>query len=120
MPFIIPVGTISSSERYGPLCFKTPDAVLSAQLTMRSDPVKALGQATAFALVGGITAFLLRPTDIFGHQLPLSVVLTRGTELHGLNRLLIPLAHRSFNEVVAGLLLGAILGFLVSALSGRR
>lgn len=82
--------------------------------------MKALGQATAFALVGGITAFLLRPTDIFGHQLPLSVVLTRGADLQGLNRLLVPLAHRSFNEVVAGLLLGAILGALVSALSGRR
>lgn len=82
--------------------------------------MKALAQATAFALVGGIAAFLLRPTDIFGHQLPLSVVLTRGTGLHGLNRLLIPLAQRSFNEVLAGLLLGAILGILVSALTGRR
>ena len=82
--------------------------------------MRAPAQAALFALAGGTAAFLLRPTDIFGHQLPLSVVLTRGADLHGLNRLLIPLAHHSFNEVAAGLLLGGVLGGLVSALTGRR
>lgn len=82
--------------------------------------MRAPAQAGLFALLGGTAAFLLRPTDIFGHQLPLRVVLTRGADLHGLNRLLIPLAHRSFNEVVAGLVLGGILGALVSALKERR
>ena len=76
--------------------------------------------AVIFAGAGAITGFLLRPSDIFGQQLPLSVVLTRGSDLHGLNRFLIPLAERSFNEVVAGLILGAVLGVVVGALLGRR
>ena len=82
------------------------------------DPVRTVTPlAVIFAGAGAITGFLLRPSDIFGHQLPLSVVLTRGSDLHGLNRFLIPLAERSFNEVVAGLILGAVLGVVVGALS---
>ncbi|MHB8254566.1 MAG: hypothetical protein ACYDEV_12930 [Acidiferrobacter sp.] len=76
--------------------------------------------AGIFAIAGGAIGFLLRPTDIFGHQLPLSVVLTRGSNLHGLNRLLTPLAHRSFNELAAGLIIGGIVGAIVSALRDRR
>ncbi len=48
------------------------------------------------------------------------MVLTRGSGLHGLNRLLIPLAERSFNEMVAGLIVGAVLGTVVGALLDRR
>ena len=80
----------------------------------------AIRLAAIFAAAGTVTAFLLRPADVFGHQLPLSVVLTRGSDLHGLNRLLIPLAERSFNEMMAGLILGAILGAVVGALLARR
>ncbi len=76
--------------------------------------------AVIFAGAGAITGFLLRPSDIFGHQLPLSIVLTRGSDLHGLNRFLIPLAERSFNEMVAGLIVGAVLGTVVGALLNRR
>ncbi|WP_298139440.1 hypothetical protein [Acidiferrobacter sp.] len=76
--------------------------------------------AALFAVAGAVTGYLLRPSDIFGHQLPLSVVLTRGSDLHGLNRLLVPLAQRSFNEVLAGLILGAVLGTVVGALINRR
>ena len=76
--------------------------------------------ATIFAGAGAIIGFLLRPSDIFGQQLPLSMVLTRGSGLHGLNRLLIPLAERSFNEMVAGLIVGAVLGTVVGALLDRH
>lgn len=76
--------------------------------------------SAVFAVAGGVIAFLLRPTDIFGHQLPLSIVLTRGSNLQGINQLLTPLAQRSFNELAAGLIIGAVLGVIVSALIGRR
>ncbi len=76
--------------------------------------------AAIFAAAGALTGFLLRPSDVFGEQLPLSIVLTRGSNLHGLNRLLIPLAQRSFNEMAAGLILGAVLGVVVGALLTRR
>lgn len=76
--------------------------------------------AAIFTVAGGAIGFLLRPADIFGHQLPLSVVLTRGSDLHGFNGLLIPLAQRSFNELAAGLIIGAVLGVVVSAFIDRR
>ena len=73
-----------------------------------------------FAIAGGAIGFFLRPTDILGQQLPLSMVLSRGANLQGLDRLLIPLAQRSFNEMAAGLLIGAVLGVVVAALGTRR
>lgn len=76
--------------------------------------------AAFFSVVGAAVGFLLRPTDIFGHQLPLSVVLTRGNNLHGFNQLLIPLAQRSFNETLAGALIGLVLGIILAALARRH
>jgi len=73
-----------------------------------------------FAIAGGIIAFLLRPADILGHQLGLSVVLTRGANLEGVHQLLVPLAQRSFNELAAGLIIGAVVGLIVGALIKRR
>lgn len=85
------------------------------------DPVRSvIPLAVIFAGAGAVTGFLLRPSDIFGHQLPLSVVLARGSDLHGINRFLVPLAERSFNEMVAGLIIGAVLGTVVGALLNRR
>ena len=86
----------------------------------RDDVKSVIPLATIFAGAGAIIGFLLRPSDNFGQQLPLSMVLTRGSGLHGLNRLLIPLAERSFNEMVAGLIVGAVLGTVVGALLDRR
>lgn len=79
-----------------------------------------ISRAALFAAVGAVIGFLLRPTDIFGHQLPLGTVLDRGANLHGINALLVPLAQRSFNDVMAGLLIGALAGAIVGAISGRR
>lgn len=72
-----------------------------------------------FAAAGGLVGFLLRPATVFGNQLPFSVVITRGADLHGLNRLLIPLAQRSFNDLAAGLVVGAIAGYLIAVLARR-
>ncbi|MDA8390708.1 MAG: hypothetical protein M0Z76_08290 [Gammaproteobacteria bacterium] len=76
--------------------------------------------APVLALAGAVIGFLLRPADIFGHQLPFSIVMTRGDTLRGLNQLLIPLARQSFNDVLAGALCGLAAGLIVAALSGRR
>ncbi|MHB1721940.1 MAG: hypothetical protein ACYCT3_03385 [Acidiferrobacter sp.] len=76
--------------------------------------------AAMCAAAGAVIGFLLRPSDLFGHQLPLSTVLSRGADLQGINQLLVPLAERSFNDAVAGLMIGALVGALIGALSGRR
>ncbi len=75
--------------------------------------------ASFLTLTGGAIGFLLRPANVFGHQLPFSVVITRGTDLRGLNQLLVPLAQQSFNDVLAGALCGLVAGLVVGALRRR-
>ena len=58
-------------------------------------------------LLGAFVGFLLRPSGMLG-QLPLEVVLTRGSALQGFDALLVPLAQQSFNYMLAGGIIGAI------------
>jgi hypothetical protein len=67
-------------------------------------------------LIGGVVGFLLRPSVPLMGQLPFSTVITRGTNLRGLDQLLIGYARSSFNYVVAGVVLGALIG-LITALA---
>jgi hypothetical protein len=62
------------------------------------------------AFVGALGAFLLRPSAPFIGQLPLEVCLTRGVNLTGLDQMLVPLAQQSFNVIVAGIVIGAVIG----------
>ena len=71
------------------------------------------------ALAGAVVGFLLRPANVLGRQLPLSTVLTRGATLHGLDRLLVPLARESFNDVLAGAVCGLVVGLIVAVLAKR-
>lgn len=72
------------------------------------------------ALVGGVTGYLLRPSGFLVGPLPLHVVLTRGADLEGPDRLLVGLAQQSFNGVLAGVLLGAAAGLVAGLLLARR
>src|SRR5215212_1980362 len=60
------------------------------------------------APVGGFIAFLLRP---YG-QLSFKDVLTRGANLEGPDKILVPLAQTSFNYMLAGIVLGAVMGLV--------
>jgi hypothetical protein len=62
------------------------------------------------AVFSGILAFLLRPSAPFIGQLPFEIVILRGFNLKGLDQLLIPLAQKSFNMMVTGVIIGAIIG----------
>jgi hypothetical protein len=62
--------------------------------------------------IGLFVAFLFRPAAPLVGQLPLMVVLTRGAKLQGLDLLLVPIAQRSFNYLVAFGILGGVAGFL--------
>ena len=62
-------------------------------------------------LIGGIVGFLLRPAaDELAGQLQFTTVITRGEYLNGAEQLLVPLAQRSFNVLMAGAITGGTLG----------
>jgi hypothetical protein len=71
-------------------------------------------------LVGGFVGFQLRPAAFLVGQLPFGTVITRGSNLSGLESLLIPTAQTSFNYMLAGAVLGAVCGAVVGALGPRR
>jgi hypothetical protein len=65
------------------------------------------------AMVGAVIAYLLRPAAPLLGQLSFKVVVARGAGLTGLDRVLVPIAERSFNVLCAGLILGLIAGALL-------
>ena len=65
-------------------------------------------------LMGGVVGFLLRPSVPLMGQLPFSTVITRGANLRGLDQLLLGYARTSFNYVLAGLVLGAVIGLIAA------
>ena len=75
--------------------------------------------AIAGLVIGGVVGFLLRPSVPLMGQLPFTTVITRGANLRGLDQLLLGYARSSFNYVLAGLVLGALIG-LVAAVAFER
>jgi hypothetical protein len=72
-------------------------------------------------VIGGIVGFLLRPSVPFMGQLPFGTVLRRGANLHGLDQLLVGYARTSFNYLIAGMLMGAIMGLIAAVvISSQR
>jgi hypothetical protein len=65
-------------------------------------------------VVGGVVGFLLRPSVPLLGQLPFTTVITRGANLRGLDQLLLGYARSSFNYLVAGIVLGAVVGLIAS------
>jgi small basic protein len=78
-------------------------------------------------LVGGVVGFLLRPNVPLMGQLPFTTVITRGSNLRGLDQLLLGYARSSFNYLVAGIIVGTLIGLIAAvaldksqAPTGRR
>lgn len=71
------------------------------------------GNVAGFALLGAVAGsvlgFLFRPSVPFVGQLPFDVVMTRGENLTGLDTLLRSTAEQSFNYIVIGTILGAVI-----------
>jgi hypothetical protein len=65
-------------------------------------------------LMGGVVGFLVRPSVPLMGQLPFSTVITRGANLRGLDQLLLGYARTSFNYLLAGLVLGAVIGLIAA------
>ena len=70
-------------------------------------------------LVGGFVGFQLRPAAFLVGQLPFETVISRGSNLSGLDALLVSTAQTSFNYMLAGAVLGAVCGLAAGALASR-
>ena len=64
--------------------------------------------------IGGVVGFLIRPSVPFMGQLPFTTVITRGANLRGLDQLLTGYARTSFNYVIAGMVVGAVVGLVAA------
>lgn len=58
-------------------------------------------------VIGGLVGFVARPSVPMLGQLPFEYVIARGANLNGLDRMLAPLAQRSFDIMLMGAVLGA-------------
>lgn len=71
-----------------------------------------------FAFVGGFVGamlgYVLRPSVFLIGQLPFGTVITRGSNLSGMDQLLVPAAQASFNLLVAGTVVGVVLGVVLA------
>lgn len=72
------------------------------------------------AVLGGLVGFLLRPSLPLIGQLPFSTVITRGSNLSGIDMLLKSTAEQSFNYMVIGVIVGAIVLALAAGMIGKQ
>ena len=70
-------------------------------------------------MLGGIVGYLTRPSAMLVGQLPFGIVITGGAGLQGLDQLLVPIAQQSFNQMVTGAIVCAVLGGIVGAILRR-
>ena len=72
------------------------------------------------SVVGGAIGFVMRPSVMLIGQLPFETVITRGSNLSGIDQILVPTAQSSFNVMLIGALIGAAVGFGLGRLLGAR
>lgn len=89
---------------------------------MRSTSTKLLpwiSGAVGF-LAGAAFGYLYRPPAILIGQLPFEHVITRGARLKGLDQIFLEVARRSFDYLVVGGIMGAVLGIVAALLLQRK
>jgi len=81
---------------------------------------KVLPLAAVGLFIGGMIGFLLRPAAPFIGQLPFETVISRGSNLTGLDTLLVSTAQTSFSYLMVGAILGAIGGIIVGLMAAKK
>ncbi|HEX8888340.1 MAG TPA: zinc ribbon domain-containing protein [Pyrinomonadaceae bacterium] len=71
-------------------------------------------------LVGAFIGFQLRPSVPLVGQLPFDVVISQGSNLRGLDRMLVSSAQASFNIMIVGGVLGAIVGAIIGGFRAKK
>ncbi|HEY6352579.1 MAG TPA: hypothetical protein VI636_24550 [Candidatus Angelobacter sp.] len=72
------------------------------------------------AVLGGLIGFLLRPSLPLIGQLPFSTVITRGSNLSGLDVILKSTAEQSFNYMLIGAIVGAVVLALAAGMMAKK
>jgi len=72
------------------------------------------------AVLGGLVGFLMRPSLPLVGQLPFSTVITRGSNLTGLDMLLKSTAEQSFNYMLIGAIVGAVVLVIVAGMMASK
>ncbi|MEA3202067.1 MAG: hypothetical protein QOE90_3495 [Thermoplasmata archaeon] len=90
--------------------------LLDAQPGERAGWKEVVPWSLFLGLVGAFLGFLVRPSAGVLGQLPFDVVITRGATLQGLDTILRGTAEKSFNIMLAGLVIGLLLGAAVPSL----
>lgn len=80
---------------------------------------KSLPLAVLGFFVGGCLGFLMRPAAMLVGQLPFGTVITRGSNLSGLDTLLVSTAEASFNYLMLGAILGAVSGLVIGLMMSK-
>jgi hypothetical protein len=80
---------------------------------------KAIPLAAVGVFIGGLIGFLLRPAAPLIGQLDFGTVITRGSNLTGLETLLVSTAQTSFSYLLVGVILGAVAGVLIGLMTSK-
>lgn len=80
----------------------------------------ALGWVAGGIVVGGMIGYAFRPSVLLIGKLPFTIVITRGANLVGPDRVLADTAAASFNVMIGGAVLGALSGWCFAALLERH
>jgi hypothetical protein len=91
-----------------------PEVIIVLILLYLCATTEQLRNIALGVVLGGIIGFLFRPSVPLIGQLPFSTVITRGSELDGIEVLLRSAAVESFNSVMIGAVIGGVLAIGVS------
>ncbi len=80
---------------------------------MINSVLKMMGSGIIGFSIGGLLGFLLRPAVFIVGQLPFNIVVSRGTTLTGVDRLLIPVAQKSFDIMLTSATIGAAIALII-------
>jgi hypothetical protein len=79
-----------------------------------------IGIGVAGFIIGGLIAFLARPSAFLIGKLSFGIVITRGITLKGMDQILVPLAQESFNMMLIGAIIGAIAGVVIGYFASNK
>lgn len=83
--------------------------VVIIALIVKSSRSRSFAAALLGFCLGAFVGFLLRPSVSLIGQLPFETVITRGSNLTGLNAILRPAAEQSFNYMLVGAIVGTVI-----------
>lgn len=78
-------------------------------LIVKSSRSRSFAGVLLGLILGGFVGFILRPSVAIVGQLPFETVITRGSNLTGMNIILRSAAEQSFNFMMAGAIVGAVI-----------